>query len=66
MKPGNVKPETWINFDVLFNPKKAKFEKEKELHISKYKNIFSKRYSPNCIEMFVIKKLDICHYEHMW
>ena len=51
MKPINVKDNTYINTDKEIN------NKDDHVRISKYKNIFSKGYTPNWSkEVFVIKK----------
>ena len=59
-KPADVKDNTYINADKEINNKDPKFKVGDRVRISKYKNIFAKRYMPNWIEeIFVIKKLKI-------
>ena len=58
MKPTNVNTSTYIDFYVERNYKDVKFEVGDHVRISKYKNIFSKGYTPNFSkEDFVIKKV---------
>ena len=46
--------------------KNPKFKVGCHVRISKYKNIFAKRYTPNwSAEIFVIKKLKILYLAHM-
>ena len=56
MKPIDVKDNTYINIDKKVNDKDPKFKVGDHVRISKYKNIFAKRYTPNWSEeIFVIK-----------
>ena len=55
MKPIDVKNNTYINIDKEINNKDPKFKVGDRVRISKYKNIFAKRYVPNWTEeVFVI------------
>ena len=58
MKTVDVKDNTYIEFKKEVNDKDPKFKVGDNVRISKYKNIFAKRYTPNCSEeVFVIKKV---------
>ena len=58
MKRVDVKNNTCIDSNKEVNDKDSKFKLGDHVRISKYKNIFAKRYSPNCSEeVFVIKKV---------
>ena len=58
MKPIDVKDNTYINTSKEINNKDPKFKVGDHVIISKYKNIFAKRYMPNWSEeVFVIKKI---------
>ena len=58
MKPIDVKDNTYINADKEINNEDPKFKVGDHERISKYKNIFGKRYMPNWSEaVFVIKKV---------
>ena len=58
MKPVDVKDNTYIDFEKEVNGKYPKFEVGDRVRISKYKNIFAKRYMPNWSEeVFVISKI---------
>ena len=58
MKPIDVKDNTYINTDIEISDKDPKFKVGDPVRISKYKNIFSKGYTPNWSEeVFVIKKV---------
>ena len=58
MKPINVKDNTYIDFGNEVNDNDPKFKVGDHVRISKYKNIFSKGYTPNWSEeIFVIKKI---------
>ena len=55
MKPIDVKDNTYINTDKETNDKDPKFKVGDRVRISKYKNIFTKGYTPNWSEeVFVI------------
>ena len=59
MKPIDVKDNTYIDFKKEVNDKDPKFKVGDHVRISKYKNIFAKRYTPNWFEeVFVISKID--------
>ena len=58
MKPIDVKDNTCINTDKEINNKDPKFKVGARVRISKYKNIFAKRCTPNWSEeVFVTKKV---------
>ena len=58
MKPIDVEDNKYINTDKETNYKDPKFTVGDHVRISKYKNIFSKLYTPNWSEeVFVIKKV---------
>ena len=58
VKPVDVKINTYIGSSKEINDKNPKFKIGDIVRISKYKNIFSKGYIPNCSEeVFVIKKV---------
>ena len=58
MKPVDAKDNTYIDSNKEVNDKDRKFKVEDHVRISKYKNIFAKRYTPNwCENVFVIKKV---------
>ena len=50
MKPINVKDNTYINIGKKVNYKDPKFKVGDHVRISKYKNIFTKGYTPNLPE----------------
>ena len=57
MKPVDVKDNTYIDFEKEVNDKDPKFKVGDHVRISKYTNIFAKRYMPNWSEeVFIIKK----------
>ena len=59
MKPIDVKDNTYIDFEKEVNDKDPKFKVGDHVRISKYKNIFTKGYTPNWFEeVFVIKKVN--------
>ena len=58
MKPIDVKDNTYIDFEKEVNDKDPKFKVGDHVRISKYKNIFAKRYIPSWSEeIFVISKI---------
>ena len=58
MKPIDVKDNTYINIDKEVNNRNSKFKVGDHVSISKYKNIFAKRYTRNWFEeIFVIKEI---------
>ena len=58
MKPVDVKDNAYIDFEKEVNDGDPKFKVGDHVRISKYKNIFSKGYTPNLSEdVFVIKKV---------
>ena len=60
MKPIDVKDNTYINTSKEINNKDPKFKIGDYVRISKYKNIFAKKYMPNWSEeVFIIQKVKI-------
>ena len=60
VKPVDVKPSTHIDSSKESNEKDPKFEIGDIVRVSKYKNVFSKGYTPSWSEeVFVIKKIKI-------
>ena len=58
MRPVNVKDNIYINFGKAVNDEDPKFQVRDYVRISKYKNIFTKGYTPNWSEeFFVISKI---------
>ena len=58
IRPIDVKDNTYINIDKETNNKDPKFKIGDHIRISKYKNIFTKGYTPNWSEeIFVIKRI---------
>ena len=58
MKPIDVKANTYIDFEKIDKDKDPKFNVGDYVRISKYKNIFAKRYMPNWSEkVFIISKI---------
>ena len=58
MKPAEVKDNAYIDSSKEVNDKDPKYKVGDYVRISKYKNIFAKRYTPNWSEeVFVIKKV---------
>ena len=58
MKPIDVKDNTYIDFGKEVDNNDHKFKVSDHVRISKYKNIFSKGYTPNWSEeVFVIKRI---------
>ena len=58
MKPVDVKDNTHVDFSKEVNDKDSKFKVGDHVKISKYKNIFAKRSTPNWFEeVSVIKKV---------
>ena len=58
MKPLDVTPSMYINFNKENNKEGPKFEVGDHVRISKYKNILAKGYVPSWSEdVFVIKKV---------
>ena len=58
MKSIDVKDNTYINTDREVNNKDPNFQVGDHVRISKYKNIFAKRYTPNWSEeVFVIREV---------
>ena len=58
MKPIDIKDNTYIDFEKIDKDKDPKFNVGDYVRISKYKNIFAKRYMPNWSEeVFIISKI---------
>ena len=58
MKPVNVNPSMYIDFNKENNKEGSKFKVGDHVRIPKYKNIFTKGYVPNWFEdVFVIKNV---------
>ena len=58
IKSFDAKDNTYIDFKKEINNKDHKFKGDDYIRISKYKNIFAKRYMSNCSEeISVIKKV---------
>ena len=58
MKPTDVTPDSYAEFNEDSNVTKPKFKIGDHVRISKYKNIFDKRYTQNWPEgVFVISKI---------
>ena len=58
MKPTDVTDDSYAEYNENFNKKDPKFKVGDHVRISKYKNIFAKRYTPNWSEeVFVINKI---------
>ena len=58
MKPIDVKDNTYIDSKKGVNDKDPKFKVGDHVRISKYKNIFAKRYTPNWSEeVFITSKI---------
>ena len=58
MKSVDVKDNTYIDFEKEVNDKDPKFKVGDHVRISKYKNIFAKRYTPNWSEeVFITSKI---------
>ena len=57
MKPADVKSSTYIDFNVENNDKYPKFGVCDHVRVSKFKNIFAKRYAPNWSEEAPVVKL---------
>ena len=58
MKPKDVKDYSFIENAEKINKKDPEFKIGDHVRFSKYKNIFTKGYTPNCSgEIFVIKKI---------
>ena len=58
MKPIDVTPDSYAEYNEDSNKKDPKFKVGDRVRISKYKNIFAKGYTPNWSEeIFVVKKV---------
>ena len=58
MKPIDVKGDSFSEYNEESNEKDPKFKVGDHFRISKYKNIFAKRFAPNWSEeIFVVKKI---------
>ena len=66
MKPTDVKPSMYIDFNKENNKEGPTFKVGDHVRISKYKNIFAKGYIPNWSEeVFVIQKVKNTVLWHM-
>ena len=66
IKPADIKDDTYIDFEKELNDKDPKFKVGDYVRISKYKNIFAKRYMPITLKKFLsIVKLKIQFHGHM-
>ena len=66
MKPVDVKSNKYISSSKDINDKDPKFKVSDTVRISKYKNVFTKAYTPNMFEKkFVIKKVKGLSRGHM-
>ena len=66
MKPIDVRDDAFAEYNEESNEKDPKFKVGCHVTISKYKNIFAKRYTPNwSAEIFAVKKLKILYLAHM-
>ena len=53
MKPVDITSDSYVEYN-----EDSKFKVDEHVRISKYKNIFAKRYAPNCLEeVFVVSKI---------
>ena len=58
MKPINVTPDSYAQYNEDSNKKEPKFKVGNHVRISKYKNILAKGYVPNWSEeVFVVNKI---------
>ena len=58
MKPIDVISDSYAEYNEDFNTKDPKFKDANHVRISKYKNIFAKRYAPNWSEeVFIVSKV---------
>ena len=58
MKPIEVTDDSYAEYNEIANKKNPKFKADDNVRISKYKNIFTKGYTPNWSEeIFVINKI---------
>ena len=58
MKSIDVTGDSYVEYNENLNKKYPKFKVGDHVRISKYKNIFAKRYTPNWLEeIFVISKI---------
>ena len=66
MKPDDVKSSIYIDSSKEINDKDPKFRICDIVRISKYKNIFAKVYTPNCLKKYLwLKKLKTLCRGHM-
>ena len=58
MKPIDVTDDSFAEYNDEFNKKDPKYKVSDHVRISKYKNIFAKRYVPNWSEeVFIVNKI---------
>ena len=58
MKPIDVRPNSYAEYNVDSNRKDTTFQVGDYIRISKCKNIFTKGYTPNWSEVFLISKIE--------
>ena len=59
MKPIEDADDSYAEYNEIANKKNPKFKVGDNVRISKYKNIFTKRYTPNwSVEVFIINKIE--------
>ena len=56
MKPIDVTDDSYAEYNEISNEKDPKSKVADHVRISKYKNIFAKKYNPNWSEVFVVSK----------
>ena len=59
IKPTDVKPDSYAEYNVDSNEKYPKIQADDHVRISKFKNIFAKRYTPNQKKFLLLAKLKI-------
>ena len=59
IKPTDVKPDSYAEYNVDSNEKYPKFQADDHVRTSKFKNIFAKRYTPNQKKFLLLAKLKI-------
>ena len=58
MRPIDVTPDSYAEFNENSNEKDPKFKVGDHVRVSKYKNIFTKGFTPNWVEeVFVVSKI---------
>ena len=59
IKPTDVKPDSYAEYNVDSNEKYPKIQADDHVRISKFKNIFAKRDTPNQKKFLLLAKLKI-------